>query len=73
MRTLYAARQSRFQKLESKPGWLKLPSKILPLSHEETNVSEGNLNAYVLHLFLLTYIRLTITERSIHMKSLALR
>ena len=48
------ARQARFLKLESKPGWLKHQSKILPLSHEETSASEGNLNAYVSHLF--TYI-----------------
>ena len=33
-----------------------------PLSHEETSTSEGNLNAYVSHLFLFTYIRLTDTE-----------
>ena len=65
------ARQARFPKLRSKPGWLKRQSKILPLSHEETNASEGNLNAYVSHLF--AYIRLTATESSIHLKSLALR
>ena len=67
------ARQARFPKLGSKPGWLKRKSKILPLSHEETSVSEGHLNAYVLHLFLFTYIRLTATESSVHIKSLALR
>ena len=39
--------------------------------YEETNVSKGILNSYVSHLF--TYIRLTATERSIHLKSLALR
>ena len=32
-----------------------------------------NLNAYVSHLFLFTYIRLTETESSIHLKSLAWR
>ena len=52
-----ATRQARFLKLGSKPGWLKRQSKILPLSHEETSASEGNLNAYVSHLFLFTYIR----------------
>ena len=67
------ARQARFSKLGSKPGWLKRQSKILPFSHEETSASEGNLNAYVSNLFLFTYIRLTATESSIHMKSLALR
>ena len=46
------ARQARFTKLGSKPGWLKCQSKILPLSHEETSASEGNLNAYVSQLFL---------------------
>ena len=66
-------RQVWFPKLGSKPGWLKRQSKILPLSHEETSASEGNLNAYVSQLFLFTYIRLTATENSIHMKSLALR
>ena len=45
-------RQARFPKLWSKPGWLKRQSKILPLSHEETSESGGNLNAYVSHLFL---------------------
>ena len=67
------ARQSRFPKLGSKPGWLKRQSKILLLSHKETSTREGNLNAYVSHLFLFTYIRLTATESSIHMKNLALR
>ena len=67
------ARQAIFPKLWSKPSWLKRQSKILPLSHEETSASEGNLNAYVSHLFLFTYIRLTATESSIYMKSLALR
>ena len=66
-------RQARFPKLGSKPGQLKRHSKILPLSHEETSESLGNLNAYVSHLFLFTYICLTATENSIHMKSLALR
>ena len=47
------ARQARFLNLGSKPGWLKCQSKILPLSHEETCASEGNLNAYVSHLFCL--------------------
>ena len=56
-----------------KPGWLKRQSKIQPLRHEETSASEGNLNAYVSHLFCFTYIRLTATETSIHLKSLALR
>ena len=64
------ARQARFPKLGSKPGWLKRQSKILPLSHEETSASEGNLNGYESQL-LFTYIRLTATESSIHMKSLA--
>ena len=45
------ARQARFPKLGSKPGWLKRQSKILLPSHEETTTSEGNLNAYVSHLF----------------------
>ena len=67
------ARQARFPKLGSKPGWLKRQSKILSLSHEETSASAENLNAYVSHLFLFTYIRLTATESSIHLKSLALR
>ena len=67
------ARQAKFLKLGSKPGWLKHQSKILPLSHEDTSPSEGNLNAYVSQLLLFTYIRLTATESSIHMKSLALR
>ena len=35
--------------------WLKRQSKILPLSHEETSGSEGNLNAYVSH-FVFVYI-----------------
>ena len=47
------ARQARFLKLGSKPGWLKCQSKILPLSHEGTSAREGNLNAYVSHLFCL--------------------
>ena len=64
------ARQARFPKLGSKPSWLKCQSKILPLSQEETSASEGNLNAHVSHLFLFTYILLTATESSIHMKSL---
>ena len=67
------ARQARFPKLGSKPGGLKRQSTILPLSHEETNASEGNLNAYASNVFLFTYIRLTATESSIHLKSLALR
>ena len=67
------ARQARFPKLGSKPGRLKRQSKILLLSHEETSASEGNLNAYISQLFLFTFIRLTATESSIHMKSLALR
>ena len=67
------ARQARFPKLGSKPGSLKRQSKILPLNHEETNASEGNLNGYVSQLFLFTYIRLTANESSIHRKSLALR
>ena len=41
---------------------------ILSLSHEETSASEGNLNAYVSHLF--TYIRLTATKSSIHLKNI---
>ena len=59
------ARQAKFPKVGAKPGWLKRQSSILPLSHEETCVSEGNLNAYVSHLFLFTYICLTVTESSI--------
>ena len=47
------ARQATFPKLGSKPGWLKRQSLILPLSHEETSESEGNLNTYVSHLFCL--------------------
>ena len=70
---LGVARQSRFPKLGSWPGWLKRQSNNLPLSHEETSARQGNLNAYVSHLFLLTCIRLTATESSIHLKSLALR
>ena len=66
-------RQARFPKLGSKPGWLKRQSNILPLSHEETSAREGNLNGYESQLLLFTYIRLTATESSIHMKSLALR
>ena len=54
------------------PVDLKSQSQILSLSHEKTSASEGNLNAYVSHLFLFTYIRLTATESSIHMKSLAI-
>ena len=65
--------QARFPKQGSKLGLLKRQSKILPLSHEETCANEGNVNAYVSHLFLFTYIRLTATESSSHMKSLALR
>ena len=44
---------ARSQKLGSKLGCLKRQSKILPLSHEETTASQGNLNAYVSQLFLL--------------------
>ena len=55
----------------SKPGWLKRQSKILPLSHEEASVSEVNLNGYESQLILFTYICLTATESSIHIKSLA--
>ena len=65
-------KQTRYPKLGSKHGWLKCKSKILPLSHDETSVSAGNLNAYASHLFLSTYIRLTATGSSIHLKSLAL-
>ena len=64
-------RQARFPKLGSKVGWLKRQSKILPLSYEETSASEGNLNVYEMQLLLFTYIRLTVTEGSIHMQSLA--
>ena len=49
------ARQARFPKLGSKPGWLKRQSKILPLSHEETRASEGNLNGYESQWLLLIY------------------
>ena len=52
------ARQARFPKLGSKPGWLKHQSKILPLSHEEASASEVNLNSYESQLLLFTYIRL---------------
>ena len=65
------ARQARFPKLGSKLCWLKWQSKILPHSQEETSASEGNLNSYVSHLILFTYICLTATESLIHMKSLA--
>ena len=65
------ARQDRFPKLGSKPGWLKRQSKILPLNHEEASIIEVNLNGYESQLLLFTYIRLTATESSIHMKSLA--
>ena len=65
-------RQARLPKVRSKPRWLKRQSKILPLSHEETSASAGNLNTYVSQLFLFTLIRLTATESSIHMKSLTL-
>ena len=65
------ARQPKFPKLGSKLGWLKRQSKILPLSHEETSASGGNLNGYESQLLLFTYIRLTATESSIHRKSLA--
>ena len=65
------ARQARFPKLGSKPGWLKYQSKILPLSHEEARISKVNLNGYEPQLLLFTYIRLTATESSIHMNSLA--
>ena len=65
------ARQAWFLKLGSKPGWLKRQFKILPLSHEEASASEVNLNGYESQLLLFTYIRLTATESSIHMKSLA--
>ena len=41
------ARQARFPKLGS-----NRQSKTLPLSHKETSASEGNLNAYLSHLFL---------------------
>ncbi len=55
-------RQARFPKLGLKPGWLKWQSKILPLSHEETSASEGNLNGYVSQwcvcFFVLFYIPL---------------
>ena len=66
-----AARQARFPKLGSKPGWLKRQSKILPLSHKETSTSERNLNGYESQLLLFRYIRLTVAESSIHVKSLA--
>ena len=50
------ARQARFPNLWSKPGWLKRQSEILPLSHEETNASEGNLNGCESQLLLFIYI-----------------
>ena len=56
------ARPVKLPKLGLKPSWLKRQFKILPLSHEETSGSEGNLNAYVSHLFLFTYIRLTASH-----------
>ena len=65
------ARRARFLKLGSKPGGLKRQSKILPLSHEETSTSEGNLNGYESQLLLFAYFRLTATDCSIHTKSLA--
>ena len=34
------ARQARFLKLGSKPGWLKRQSKNIPLSHEETGANK---------------------------------
>ena len=64
---------ARFPNLGIETKLNPIQSKILPLSHEETSVSRGNLNGYVYQLFLLTYIRLTATESSIHMKSIALR
>ena len=63
------ARQARFPKLGSKPSWLKRQSKILPLSHEEASASKVNLNGYKSQLLLFTYIHLTVTKSSIHMKS----
>ena len=65
------AKQARFPKLGSKPGWLKRQSKILPLSHEEATASQVNLNVYESQLLLFTYICITATESSIHLKSLA--
>ena len=57
--------------LDLKPVQLKRQSKNLPLSHEKTSASEGNLNGYKSQLLLFKYIRLTATESSIHMKRLA--
>ena len=51
------ARQAKFSKLGSKPGWLKRQSKILPLSHKETSASKGNLNVlYVTIVFVYIYL-----------------
>ena len=49
--------------------------KSNPYNEFSSNISFciHNLNAYVSHLFLFTYIHLTATESSIHLKSLALR
>ena len=40
------AKQARFPKLGSKPGWLKRQSKILPLSHEETSDNLVNVKGF---------------------------
>ena len=64
-------KRARFPRLVSKPGWLKRQSKILPLSLEKASAGEVNLNGYESQLLLFTYFRLTATENSIHMKSLA--
>ena len=61
-----------FPSWDRNPGWLKRQSKIPPHSHEETSVSKGILNTYLITFVLCTYIRLTATESSIHSKSLTL-
>ena len=59
-RSISVARQARFTKLGSKPGWLKRQSKILPLNHEETSASGGNLSGYESQLLLFIYIYIYI-------------
>ena len=45
------ARQARFSKLGSKPGWLKRQSKILRLSHEENSTRPGKLYLCITFVF----------------------
>ena len=63
------ARHARFSKLGSKLDRLLRQLKILPHSHEETNISEGILNAHVAQFVL--FIHWTATESLIPSKSLA--